>query len=201
MAPICTIAGSNTGLAENDDISLAPDGTLYVGNFSGNPVKVFVLGACGNVAPIRTIAGSNTTLGLVDGLGVDAAGTLYADNTDSASIAVFAPGANGNVAPIRTIAGSNTGLSSPDDIVVGFGGDLYVSDSNNSVQVFAPGRAGTPLHSAVSLDPTPGSPTPTTWPSTQQEASMSRTSVPICTVASVPVPTATWHRRPPSPVP
>ena len=44
VAPICTIAGSNTGLAENDDISLAPDGTLYVGNFSGNPVEVYRAG-------------------------------------------------------------------------------------------------------------------------------------------------------------
>ena len=112
VAPICTIAGSNTGLADNDDISLASDGTLYVGNFGGSdPVEVFAPGACGNVAPIRIIAGALTGLSQVDGLGVDAVGNLYVDNTPGGSVEVFAPGANGNVAPIRTIAGSMTGLA------------------------------------------------------------------------------------------
>jgi sugar lactone lactonase YvrE len=147
VAPICTIAGSNTGLANNDDISLASDGTLYVGNFAGSsPVEVFAPGACGNVSPIRTIAGSSTGLGQVDGLGVDAAGNLYVDNTTGGSVEVFAPGANGNVAPIRTIAGAMTGLSAPDDVVVGFTGQIYVTDGFssgvNNVLVFAPGANG-----------------------------------------------------------
>ena len=147
VAPICTIAGSNTGLAENDDISLASDGTLYVGNFVGSdPVEVFAPGACGNVAPIRVIAGTLTGLSLVDGLGVDAAGNLYVDNTFSGSVEVFAPGANGNVAPIRTIAGATTGIGSPDDVVVGFNGEIYVTNGFgggvNGVLVFAPGANG-----------------------------------------------------------
>jgi sugar lactone lactonase YvrE len=143
VAPVCTISGPNTGLGGNDDMSLASDGTLYVGNYRGAPgVEVFAPGACGNVAPIRTINGSTTGLGPVDGVGVDATGTLYVDNTDSGSIEVFAPGANGNVAPIRTISGSLTGLGSPSDIVVGFNGKLYVTDFNGSLLVFAPGASG-----------------------------------------------------------
>jgi hypothetical protein len=145
VAPICTIAGSNTGLDDNDDISLAPDGTLYVGNFAGNPVEVFAPGACGNVAPVRVIAGATTGLGQVDGLGVDATGTLYVDNTGNGSIEVFPPGANGDVAPEYSISGSLTGLSGPDDIVVGFGGQLFVTDGfggGDSVLAFAAGAKG-----------------------------------------------------------
>jgi sugar lactone lactonase YvrE len=147
VAPICTISGSNTGLDNNDDISLASDGTLYVGNFAGNdPVEVFAPGACGNVAPERIIAGALTGLGLVDGLGVDATGTLYVDDTENNSIAVFAPGANGNIAPEYSISGSLTGLGNPDDIVVGFNGEIYVTNGfgsgANSITVFAPGASG-----------------------------------------------------------
>lgn len=148
VAPICTIQGSNTGLALPDDMSLATDGTMYVGNINSNTAEVFAAGVCGNVSPLRVIGGSNTGLdgADLDGLGVDATGTLYADSTLNSSIQIFAPGANGNVAPTGTIAGASTGLSSPDDIVVDFFGKLYVSNGFgsgvNNVEVFAPGSSG-----------------------------------------------------------
>ena len=134
--PICTISGSNTGLDENDDMSLEPDGTLVVGNFTdaagdGGSVVVFSPGSCGNVTPAETISGSNTGLNLVDGVGTDAAGTIFADSTEGNSIQVFPAGANGNVAPTYTISGSNTGLGSPDDVVVGFDGELFVSNGRS----------------------------------------------------------------------
>lgn len=134
--PIRTIGGTNTGLCENDDISVAPDGTLYVGSFCA-PITVYAPGANGNVAPIRTITSETG----VDGLGVDATGTLYADHPPG--VDVFAPGANGAASPIRTISGSNTNLAAPDDVKVGFGGQLFVTDNGTtSIEVFAPGATG-----------------------------------------------------------
>jgi sugar lactone lactonase YvrE len=145
VAPIKTITGPNTGFDHPDDISLAPDGTLYVANDYVGAIQVFAPGASGNATPVRTITGPATGLGsFVDGVGVDAAGTLFAADTNHNSIAAFAPGANGNVPPEYTISGVNTGLAGPDDVVVGFDGKLYVSNHTdspfyNSVEVFSPG--------------------------------------------------------------
>src|SRR6202035_2159799 len=115
-APIRTLAGAATGLDRNDDISLMPDGTLYVGNLQSSTgygtVLVFAPGASGDVAPEAVVTGPATGLGtVVDGVGVDATGMLYADNSVTGTIEVFAPGASGNVAPLRTISG----LALPDD--------------------------------------------------------------------------------------
>ncbi len=167
--PICTIAGSDTGLYANDDMSLEPDGTLVVGNIEdassdGGNVLVFAPGSCGNVAPEETIEGSNTGFDYVDGVGTDAAGTIFADSTLDSSVQVFPAGANGNVAPEYTISGSNTGLGNPDDIIVGFDGELYVTNGYggviNSVTVFAPGATGnaTPTQDIVGTSTDFGNP-------------------------------------------
>jgi hypothetical protein len=147
--PICTLAGSNTDLVAPDDMSLEPDGSLVVGNYSATGsaigVVVFAPGQCGNVVPVEVLGGVNTGFNVVDGVGTDAAGNIYVDSTNDGAIRVFPPGASGNVAPTYSITGSNTDLTEPNDIVVGFGGALYVNDGfggTNNVLVFAPGSMG-----------------------------------------------------------
>jgi hypothetical protein len=153
--PINIIQGPHTGLAENDDMALATDGTLYVGNFEGTaPVEVFRPGATGDEAPIRIIAGPLTGLGSransgqTDGVGVDATGTLYAATTYNQTINIFKPGANGNESP-TIIQGSATELERPDDVKVAFDGKLFVTSQGRylfpeegSIQVFAPHASG-----------------------------------------------------------
>jgi sugar lactone lactonase YvrE len=152
VAPIDTISGSNTKLCAPDDMSVAPDGTIYVGNHNGcggPSVVVFAPGASGNAIPERTLTDNSV---YVDGVGVDATGTLYVDNTEGspADIQVFAPGASGSATPERTIP-----VAGATDAIVGFSGQLFITTATvqngltNSVQVFAPG-ASTPSQNITS---------------------------------------------------
>ncbi|MGA8576843.1 MAG: hypothetical protein WB609_14305 [Candidatus Cybelea sp.] len=126
VAPIATIAGPNTGLADPSGIALDPTGRIYVGNenspsFNGI-VTVYAAGANGNAAPIRTIAGPST--GFANGV----YGVAWRNNrifvtsgnsTISSQIGIFPQNSNGNVAPTRSIVGSITQLNSPVGIAVG----------------------------------------------------------------------------------
>jgi hypothetical protein len=65
VAPIRTIAGSNTGLNGGGDGGLAvskASGEIFVLNNGTNAILGFAATASGNVAPIQTIAGSATQL-------------------------------------------------------------------------------------------------------------------------------------------
>jgi 6-phosphogluconolactonase (cycloisomerase 2 family) len=67
VAPIRTIAGSNTGLNVGDGFNCAlavskKTGNIFVSNPTSNAILVFAATAKGNVAPIQTIAGSATQL-------------------------------------------------------------------------------------------------------------------------------------------
>lgn len=73
IAPIRTIAGSNTGLSGGDGFSFGlavskRSGEIFVSNSGSNAILGFAASANGNVAPIQTIAGSGT--GLAEPLGV-----------------------------------------------------------------------------------------------------------------------------------
>ena len=135
VAPIRTIAGSNTTLGLVDGLGVDATGTLYVDNFEAGSIAVFAPGANGNVAPIRTIAGSNTGLSSPDDIVVGFKGELYVSNGFGSgvnSVTVFAPGASGNVAPIQDITGSNTTFGNPDDLAVDASGNIFVTDASST---------------------------------------------------------------------
>jgi surface antigen len=152
VAPIATIAGSNTSLGPAEGVAFDASGDMYVSNKGvgcvTSCVAVFAAGASGNVAPIRKICGNNTQLsGLIAGIAVDSAGFTYVAQGPE-NILVFAPGANGNVAPVRVITGQGTGLASPVGIGVDAKGDVYVanetggSSGSGTVTEYAPGASG-----------------------------------------------------------
>ncbi|MBV9480650.1 MAG: hypothetical protein JO249_07845 [Acidobacteria bacterium] len=108
VAPLYTIAGSNTTLCQPVGLVIDSQGLIYVtnSNESGGctpAILVFASGAEGNVAPIRTIVGSNTTLKTPYRIRVDALGYTYVTDYQDQSVKVFGPGANGNVAPVQNI--------------------------------------------------------------------------------------------------
>lgn len=114
-APVATIAGSSTLIAEPRGLALS-NGSIYVVNGlpGSTSITLYPQGANGNVAPTRTISGPNTMLAGPNGVAVDATGAIYVTNDASpAFITVYSSGAGGNAAPVQTIAGSATGLSLP----------------------------------------------------------------------------------------
>src|SRR5580704_1217890 len=122
VAPLHTIAGSNTGLHGPYGIAVDANHKAYIVNTNGGSqftgsLTVYAAGANGNVAPIRTISGSNT--GLNEPFGIAVRGTtMYVANESNSTVTVYGATANGNVSPIRTIGGSNTGLNGPTGIAI-----------------------------------------------------------------------------------
>lgn len=152
VAPIRTIAGSNTGLDTPWSMALDASGKVYVTNRASvvrkyDSVTVYAAGANGNVAPIQTIAGSNTGLHTPSDIALDASGNIYV--TNGYSVNIYGAGANGNVEPIRTISGALAGLDSAEGITVGVSGKVYVTNHFGgglgcfgSVTVYAAGANG-----------------------------------------------------------
>lgn len=62
VAPINTIAGSNTQLYVPLGMAMSGAGRLYVANSYSGTIAIFAAGASGNVAPVATISGSSTGL-------------------------------------------------------------------------------------------------------------------------------------------
>ena len=156
MAPVETIAGSNTGFNVVDGVGTDAAGTIYADDSQGIAINVFPAGSNGNVAPKYQIAGPNTLLTGPDDIVVSFSGKLYVTNgfgfgTGGNSVAVFAPGASGNATPIQDIAGSNTTFNGGvDDLAVDDSGNIYVTDAlANEVAIFAAGATGNAAPTAV----------------------------------------------------
>jgi hypothetical protein len=135
VAPIRTIAGSLTGLADPSGIAVDPLGRIFVGNENTPSLNGFVTtfntGANGNVAPIRTISGTNT--GFSNGVyGVawhnHKIDVTSGDSAVSSRIGIFPASSNGNVTPTKSISGSATALNSPVGIAVGPNNRIYVAN-------------------------------------------------------------------------
>ncbi len=120
VAPIATISGSKTGLAEPQGIAVDSSGKISVAGFdSSEHPSVWVYPALGsstgmlNEAPIATIAGSNTGLSFPQGIAVDSSGNIYVADFLATGVFVYSAGSNGNVAPVRAIKGPTTELFEP----------------------------------------------------------------------------------------
>lgn len=126
VAPIQTIAGSNTGLNLPADVAVDSNDNIYVSNTCGygcGAVTVYAADASGNVAPIQTISGSATELDGPIGIAVDSVKNIYVSNTQDwygqpGTITVYSAGSSGNVAPFQTISGTNTRLLYPAGLAV-----------------------------------------------------------------------------------
>jgi sugar lactone lactonase YvrE len=114
VAPIQTISGSNTGMANPNDVTVDAEGNIYATCVAG--IVVFAVGASGNVVPMRTISGPSTGLSHPWGIRLDSVGDIYVTNGNK--VLVFGADANGDVAPIQTIEGSNTGFNVMSGIAV-----------------------------------------------------------------------------------
>ncbi len=157
VAPIATIAGDKTGLADPSGLALDSAGDLYVLNDTGGDDKngsitVYPPGANGNVAPKATIADAsrqNTQLNTPKGLALDSAGNIYVTNASGKdTVTIYAAGKFGNVAPVKIISGADTGLNLPHGIGVDSDGTIYVSNDGSdnkgvdTVTVYAAGSSG-----------------------------------------------------------
>jgi len=152
IAPVRSIAGSNTGLYTPSSVKLdTVNNEIFVVNQFydlssnlGDSITVYSGDADGNVAPIRTIAGANTGLlsdrALPPGPNPNGPSGMIIDswnneivvvNAYTHSILFFDRVADGNIAPNRTISGLATGLDRPLDLA------LYVANNtlNNEIVV------------------------------------------------------------------
>jgi len=135
VAPVRTITGTLTGLADPSGIAVDPPGRIFVGNENTPSLNGFVTvyntGANGNVAPLRTISGANT--GFSNGVyGVAWHNRkIYVTSGNSAvssRIGIFPAASNGNVAPTKSISGSATALNAPVGITVTPNNRIYVAN-------------------------------------------------------------------------
>jgi 6-phosphogluconolactonase (cycloisomerase 2 family) len=131
------------GATDPESLAVDPSGNLYVGNYNGSSVVVYVPGL---TAPSETItAGISNPVALA----FDPTGNLYVANRTGNSITAYAPGST-NV--LRTIT---EGIDEPQDVAFDRSGDLYVSNLGNStVTVYGVGTTK-PLRSIATAFPGP----------------------------------------------
>src|SRR5581483_58033 len=84
VAPVATIAGSNTTLTSVTAMSFDAAGRLLVADASGK-ILVFAAGATGNATPVQTISGSNTGLSAPSGVAEDAQGGIWVSDNGFSS--------------------------------------------------------------------------------------------------------------------
>ncbi len=154
VAPIRTIAGSNTQLADLSGIAASPDGTrVWVSEYRmrkgpAPPSLVEFSGtAHGNAKPINVISGLDTQLNKPGGVAVGVAGNdpiAVDENLDHPSALLsFAPGAHGDSKPAEEVSGENTGLSQPQLPALDAVGNIWVPNTlNNEVSRFGPTQHG-----------------------------------------------------------
>ncbi|MFI5181808.1 MAG: Ig-like domain-containing protein [Thermoanaerobaculia bacterium] len=114
-APVRTIAGSNTGIAGPNGVTVdTVNNELYVADFVSQSVRVFALAAPGNVSPLRTIiAGPNSGIVQPRMVAVDTVNNEIFVLCINESIRVFPRLASGDAVPSRVIAGTNTTFNNP----------------------------------------------------------------------------------------
>jgi len=139
VAPLGSIAGSNTELDTSVGLALDSSGNIYVPNID-NLVTVYAAGSSGNVAPATTISGSNTQLDDPYQVALDSSSNIYVANEVAAasSVTAYPAGANGNVRPKYDITGKKTKLEYTSGVALDANNNVYASDEGNSTITFYP---------------------------------------------------------------
>jgi sugar lactone lactonase YvrE len=148
VAPIATIAGTNTTMEVNPPAGLAvdTDGTVWLAlDSSVSPAVVaFAPGAKGNVQPAVVIAGGAAGLSRPDGISLDPDGDVWVADEGNQKVAEWKTGnQTTGAAPDVTISGADTGLGqqdSPDGVAI-----YSIRPSPPSNLVAAPAKAGVAL--------------------------------------------------------
>jgi hypothetical protein len=150
VAPVRSISGPHTALANPTDVTADSGGNLYVVNNGATPfsITVYAPPATGDATPLRVIAGSATALEFPVYARVDANGTLYVSNAGRggpfSKVTEYAAGANGNVPPARVLPFEDpaTGLHCffPGPLAIDAAGDLLVASNPVSNPVSNPGE-------------------------------------------------------------
>ena len=139
VAPVRTIRGSETGLAQPTGIALDSAGLLYVANQLSNTITVYPAGADGDATPIRTIAGADTELNQPLGVVVDSAGHLWVVNAAGNLVTEYASGATADAVPIGVFRGGSTLLDDPSAVALDASGRVLVANRlGESVTAFSP---------------------------------------------------------------
>jgi DNA-binding beta-propeller fold protein YncE len=179
-APVRSIHGANTGLADphgvswdqtNKELVIAnhghrsprydpiPDGG---GKTLAPSISVYPETAHGDVKSLRTIQGPRTQLAWPMGVDVDAERNeiVVANNADN-SVLVFSRTASGDAAPVRVIHGPRTGIDRPMGVAVDRkNNELWVANfGNHSAVVFARGGNGNIAPKRVIRNAPTGTPT------------------------------------------
>jgi mucin-19 len=160
-APLATITGSKTGLAEPYAIAVDASGKIYVANAVGGgsfigSITVYAANPSGtlNEAPLATVTGTATGLNIPEGLALDKSGKIYVANETQSdgfsipSVTVYPANPTGTLddeAPLATINGKfgTTSLVAPEGVAVDASGKIYVADGCNCVFVYAANPSGT----------------------------------------------------------
>ena len=144
VAPLGTIAGSNTMLSYPYGVTLDPSGNIYVANGTGTTITVYAPGSSGNVAPAQYIGGSNTHLYEPQQVAFDSSLNIYVVDYGDSSVTAYPAGSKGNVPPSKgDITGKKTKLDLPTSIALDASGKIYVSNTqSNTVTIYAAGSNG-----------------------------------------------------------
>jgi hypothetical protein len=146
-APIRTISGKRTKLADPIGMAIDSAGNLFVANFeypSTHSILEFAPNAKGNVRPISHIGGSNTMIVEPSSVSLDSTGRIIVPS-NSAEILIFAKGAKGNIAPAEVISGSNAELGGVSSAGVDPSNEIFVTEccpTDGTILVFASGASG-----------------------------------------------------------
>jgi len=142
VAPLGTIAGSNTGIYGNTGLTLDSSGNIYV-PINTNNINVYAAGSTGNVAPTQTIGGSFTNLDEPTQVALDSSLNIYAANYAAPSVTAYPAGANGNVPPSVDLSGTKTKLRGSIGVALDSHGNVYVSNYlNNTITIYSASSNG-----------------------------------------------------------
>jgi hypothetical protein len=123
------------GLSTPIALALSDTGNLFVANYVGNDVTVYLRG---KTSVLRTISQG---IKRPYALAFDASGNLYVANNAVSTVTLYAPGSSTLLRTIRL------GVSRPTALIFDDSGNLYVANAKN-VSVYAPGK-GTPRQTIV----------------------------------------------------
>jgi sugar lactone lactonase YvrE len=139
-APVLSLAGPATGLAQPTGVVADDSGRVFVSNTATSTITEYAPEVTGNVAPVATIGGTNTRLSQPAGLALDGSGNLWVAGSNG--VAEYAVGASGNVAPIARIHGTLTRLTRPHALVIDQNGNVRVTNNNGTITTYAPHAQG-----------------------------------------------------------